>query len=415
MTQTAEEALVALARDLVEEISAGRALELAMVQDPGQPAVSPTLVVKPKTGASAVHPHLGHHLVKLPGDTISGHAHAHAFKPLPVHAPDQREVALGAAQQALAMHQEEETARLQADQAAARAAHTGIPEPGTYAPLDDDQYAVHVSHAHQLVAAELAAGNATHKTETLDGRGQVWNPQRAAAHNEIVRHLAGQAASVPSEGRSMITGGISGAGKTTTLKQIPGADRHAVVSTDDIKEEMARRGMIPQVEGLSPMESSALVHEESGHVANLLAQHLAASRKNLAFDGHAASKDTVQKRLDWHRRNGYRDVQGVHVDAPAETAIERAGARHRRGLELYRQGKGHGARLVSPDLIRSAETAPGSTGSRETFSALQHKFSSWQLWDTGGDKPARAQAGGQPGEPGIMSVEDLIRQQDKKS
>lgn len=70
------EALTALARDLVEEISAGRALELAAGM-----AMAPDLVPKmpepPPKGAQAVHPGLGSHLLGLPGDSISGHAYAH--------------------------------------------------------------------------------------------------------------------------------------------------------------------------------------------------------------------------------------------------------------------------------------------------------------------------------------------------
>jgi hypothetical protein len=40
-------------------------------------------VPEPKTGAAAVHPHLGIPVVRLPGDTISGHAHAHVPRPRP--------------------------------------------------------------------------------------------------------------------------------------------------------------------------------------------------------------------------------------------------------------------------------------------------------------------------------------------
>ena len=39
--------------------------------------------------------------------------------------------------------------------------------------------------------------------------------------------------------------------------------QYLMINPDDIKEEMARRGMVPEIEGLSPMEASDLVHEES--------------------------------------------------------------------------------------------------------------------------------------------------------
>lgn len=75
---SAHESLVALARDLVEEIAAGRALELAAGQgQAAAPAAPPVPVPPAKTGAAAVHPGLGGNLMCLPGDTISGLAYAH--------------------------------------------------------------------------------------------------------------------------------------------------------------------------------------------------------------------------------------------------------------------------------------------------------------------------------------------------
>jgi hypothetical protein len=76
--------MLALARDLVEEISAGRALELAAGTRATGPAATPAQQPKrtaPK-GAAAVHPQLGGHLMHLPGDTISGLAYAH-LQPAP--------------------------------------------------------------------------------------------------------------------------------------------------------------------------------------------------------------------------------------------------------------------------------------------------------------------------------------------
>lgn len=86
---SAHDAMVALARDLVEEIAAGRALELAALA-PGQPPVAPVTpatVPPPKTGAGAVYPQLGVNLVVPPGDTISGLAYVHMQPPVPPAPP----------------------------------------------------------------------------------------------------------------------------------------------------------------------------------------------------------------------------------------------------------------------------------------------------------------------------------------
>lgn len=80
---SAHEAMAALARDLVTEIASGMALELA-AQTQGQtfaPAPAPPQATRPRNpvlrGAAAVHPHLGAHLARVPGDTISGLAYQH--------------------------------------------------------------------------------------------------------------------------------------------------------------------------------------------------------------------------------------------------------------------------------------------------------------------------------------------------
>ena len=399
-----------------KEQAAQRAAEAARpaALKPWLPPAAP----EPKKGAAAVHPQLHGKTVKMPGDTISGHAHAHVPRPYPVKPPDARDQALAEAGQHLAAHHQADLQRLAAERAAAEAQRTGIPVPGTYAPLDDTQYMMHVLDVENAIASALDAGHATDKTETLDGHGQAWKPERAAAHNEIVQKFLAKAVSVPSEGKGLIMGGLGGAGKSTVLKKIPEIDltRYAVVNPDDIKEEMAKRGMVPQIEGLSPMESSVLVHEESSHVANLLAQQLLARHKNLAYDITMSSEDGVQKRLGLFRKNGYDDVHGVFVHIPVETSVDRARARHRRGLEAYRQGKGGGGRLVPADLIRSAETKPGSTANQEAFDAVRSQFTGWQTWDNSGTAPKLTgkSAPRQPG-GGITSVEDLMKQQQARA
>ena len=326
-----------------------------------------------------MHPHLGGHLLVRPGDSVSGHGYAHVPQMFPVKPPDARDNVIAGLHQTLAIHQQAEAQRLEAEQAAAEAQRTGIPVPGTYAPLDDEQYAAHADRAHRAVAAELEAGHATDKSETLDGRGQVWKPERAAVHNEIVKAITDQAVSVPSEGRAIVAGGLPGAGKAAVLKKIPELSRHAMVSHDAIKEELARRGMVPESEGLSPGERSALVHAEAGHIARLAASRLAAQRKNLALDIPGSSENSVRKHLDWLGRHGYHGVHAVFAHTPAD--VQAAGAAHRKGLEDYRQGNGTGPRQAPPDLIRSAETGPGRTANKDAFDATRGQFSSWQEWD----------------------------------
>lgn len=80
---SAHEALISLAQDLVTEMAAGLAVELAGL-GAGQgfsPSPPPAMATAPRNpvakGPAAVHPQLGSHLARLPGDTISGHAYHH--------------------------------------------------------------------------------------------------------------------------------------------------------------------------------------------------------------------------------------------------------------------------------------------------------------------------------------------------
>jgi hypothetical protein len=118
------------------------------------------------------------------------------------------------------------------------------------------------------------------------------------------------------------------------------------IDPDAIKEEMARRGLIPQVEGLSPMEASDLVHEESSYIAKWLAHRAQAEGKNLIWDITMSSRYSTEQRIDDLIAAGYTHVEGIFVDIPPEISKVRAEARHRAGHEEYRLGKGEGGRFV---------------------------------------------------------------------
>lgn len=407
---SAEAALLGLAHDLIEEIAAGRALELAAA--PPAPAPLPVSPVpkggmppeipKPKKGAAAVHPHLGSRLVTLPGDTMSGHAHAHVPQPFPVAVPDSRDMALAEAYEHLAGHHQAELERTEAERAAQEAQATGVPAPGSYAPLSDEEYGAHVARAQHTVATELGAGHATAASETLDGAGQVWSPERAAKHNEIANQIADQP-EVPSEHHAILATGMPGPAKAAALKKALD-DRHALVSVDQIKAELAKRGMVPGAEGLSPAERSALVHAEAGHVAHLATSRLAARGKNLALDIPGSSAEAIEAHRALLAHRGYR-VHGLLAKSPADATA--AAAAHRKGLEAYRQGKGDGTRLAPPDLVRSAERPGGGTVNEDAFNQVRDKLDSWQVQD--GAKTVEKSPG--PEQAGIMSVEDLVRRQ----
>jgi predicted ABC-type ATPase len=283
------------------------------------------------------------------------------------------------------------------------------PRPGEHQPLSDQEYEQHTHKIEQALKDAVAAGESTDSKYGIDVPAGVWQPERAKMHEQIANDIYGrQATTAKSTGDAMILGGLGGAGKSTVLKNNLGADMKdwVVVNPDDVKEEMIRHGMIPDVPGLSPLEASALVHEESGHIANLVAARAMADRKNLIYDITMSGKGSVQKRLDKLKAAGYNKPQGVFVDIPVEKSVESALARHRRGLEEHRQGIGHGGRYVPPAVIRQAGASETHNSiNRDVFDSLAGQFGSRRLFDrSGGGDAVEVPLSGQQGETSIANA-----------
>jgi len=139
------------------------------------------------------------------------------------------------------------------------------PGDADWRPQTDAEYAEHVTKVSERLDKARADGLATDRQHTIDPAREVWSAERETLQDSIIDDLYRKASGVPRERRAIMAGGLPGAGKSTILEGHPGIDRsqYLVINPDKIKEEMARRNMIPPVDGLSPMEASDLVHEES--------------------------------------------------------------------------------------------------------------------------------------------------------
>ena len=344
---------------------------------------------------------------------MSGHAHAHVPRPFPVKPPDARDHAIAEAAQHLAAHHQADAERTEAERAAAEAQRTGIPAPGTYAPLDDEA----VRRARRPCAAHGRRRAGTPGTPRTGRRrwtaaevGQIWALERAKAHSEIAQQIAAKAVAVPSEGRAVLATGLPGPRKAAALKKAIDPARHATVSPDAIKEELARRGLVPEAEGLSPAERGALVHPRLGMSRIWRSPGWRLPARTWRWTSPVPARRLWARTwITWPAAGT--PVHGVHVHTPADAGA--AARAHRKGLESYRQGKGNGARLAPPDLVRSAETRPGSTGqpALQTMTPLRRcatGMASWQDWDATG-KPELTEKSAEPQTAGIMSVEDLLK------
>lgn len=434
--ESAEQALAALARDLVEEIAAGRALELAGSGESragvvpylsaegiasgttgmaGSPVVTPALP-SPRTGAGAVFPHLGHHLVtQYAGDSISGHAHYHVPKPFQPYVPDAKDVKLAEQAQELAGYKDWEekvgdyrSATRELEQHVTQQARQGIPLDGTYKPWTPDEHASHARYAEDTLAGSVT-GKSTAQTHTLDSQGQVWHPDRAALHKDIVQQALEKAVNVPSGRSGILVGGVAGSPKrSATRLALPNPQDYVHVDHDRIKEDMALRGMVPEVRGLSPMEASPLVHAEAVHIGHLIAHAALRSGKNLAVHLPMSDPDAVREHAQRLRDSGY-TVHGVYIHTPVDKAVKSWRSGHRSGHEKYRREEGPGSRYISPGLLGSTETSPGSSVNSETFEKSKPHLDSWEHWDAS-EAPRRSAQSEQPrASHGIPSVEELRR------
>lgn len=262
---------------------------------------------------------------------------------------------------------------------------------GKLYPLSDAEYDVYAKDLQARIDAATAEGRTTDKLHgveyTMDNgkTGVLWNADREALHNEIVEDVWQRMfAHVPNEGKAIFSGGLGGAGKGTALKKLPGDVKrnYATIDPDGMKEELAKRGMVPEVEGMDPMEGAGLIHEESSHLAGLIAARAIRERKNLIYDTTMAKAKSVTSKMDELEAAGYEPPRAIFVEVPIEVSVSRALSRHKNGLERARNGEGLGGRYVPVNIIRSHATdGPANSKNREAFDEVRNRFGEWAIYD----------------------------------
>jgi predicted ABC-type ATPase len=271
-----------------------------------------------------------------------------------------------------------------------RVGHPSRPEYLATAQERETQYADHVAAVKEAVADANARGETTRLLHSIDGRGEVWTSDRRAEHDKIIHDLFATATAVPCDGRAIIVGGLPGAGKTTVLREHLGADQSGwlVINPDVIKHELAGRGLVPGIAPLTPMEATELAHEESSHIAKRVAGRAVAEHKNVVWDITMASGRSTAERIDQLRDAGYTRVEGIFVDVPIETSLERVASRHRKDDDRYRMtGAGLGGHFVPGQLIEAQADQQWGSANRRAFEQLKDRFDGWYFFDNSGARP----------------------------
>lgn len=182
----------------------------------------------------------------------------------------------------------------------------------------------------------------------------------------------------PKDRKALVTGGLGGAGKSTTLDRLSAAGvidskEWITINPDDMKEEMIARGMFPEIEGLAPAEMANILHGVSSEMAHLLGERAMSEGHNVIFDITMGGGITRLEDGTWGTRassvigditgHGYSDIDAIFVDIPIEKSVEQAMGRHRRGLERLRAGESsEGGRYVPARIIEDNAYTPGPDG-----------------------------------------------------
>ena len=248
-------------------------------------------------------------------------------------------------------------------------------------PLTDTEHADRVCHIRAQLADAENRGLATDQ-RFFDQSDNRWMTEHQLVHREIIDDLYKASGDVPRDHRAIMAGGLGGAGKSTVLEKHAGIDRsqYLTINPDDIKEAMARYGLIPELDGLSPMEASDLVHEESSHIAKLLAARAMKDGTNIIWDITMSSLTSTEQRLNDLKDAQY-TVTGIFVDIGIGEAVRRADARHRSGHENYRAGVGFGGRYVPPEVIEAQADPEWSSRNRRTFEQVKSGFDDWMVYE----------------------------------
>jgi len=257
-------------------------------------------------------------------------------------------------------------------------------------PLTDAEWSERYADVRADTFDARRSGLETNQQNTIDDLNQIWTPERTAVHETIISDYLAKSSDVPRDYKAVMAGGLGGAGKSTVLDLHAGIDQsqYLKINPDNIKEDLASRGLLPELDGVTPMEASDLAHEEASYIAKQLAGRAREQGINITWDITMSSLESTEKKIDDLRSSGYQQIVGVFVDIPIETSVARAEARHREGHEKYRAGEGFGGRLVRPELIYNQADSEWGSQNRRTFESLKPRFDSWSIYDNSVDHRA---------------------------
>lgn len=249
------------------------------------------------------------------------------------------------------------------------------------APLTDEQYAAHLNYAYTKTESLENQGitSESMNSKIVNGK-RIWNETRTAQHQNIINHFLTKWKNVPCNRKAVLSGGLAGGGKTSTLQRHThyNLDDYTFLSPDDIKEAMSERNMFPEILGLTPMEVSALGYEESCYITNRLFSECLSQGRNIIYDTTMGSHKAVDLKVEPLKGNGY-IIDAVFIDIQISTSLRRSQERHRRGLNRFlTHNVGNGGRLLPRHAVKSqVPSNPDLYASRNREVFNHYRNSGW--------------------------------------
>lgn len=206
--------------------------------------------------------------------------------------------------------------------------------------------------------------------------GDEFKP-RQKIHRDIIDEYIELALAHPVEKRSVVIGGLPSSGKSRYL------DTHckdyAVVSPDFFKQVLVERGLVPDIDNVTPLETGSLCHMESSILAKKFFYELIQIGVNVALDFSMNYPDSVAKRVKPMKDLGY-FTECILLDITKAESVKRTVDRHLCGVVEFLDGDGLGGRYVPIEYIKQCSA-------KECFGQARSFFHKSYLYNAGGIKP----------------------------
>jgi hypothetical protein len=284
-------------------------------------------------------------------------------------------------------------------------------------PVSSADFTSHVAFISQV--NQMATGHGLTMDRAFKDSFGMWSEEM----HQMFESMVGEAydeltvkQSKPRNNRAIMLGGLPGAGKSSTLKEMRKAgmfrdDEWIIANPDYFKDKILEKGYGPKIDGLAPAETAGFIHEASSEMNNMLENLLTAEGYNVIFDITMGSGGMpwVERNIDRLESLEY-EIDGMFVAVSPEIARQRSQERHQSGLNALRTGESRspddpeltlGGRVVPDAVLRAATIAEDDPDSgnydshnARNFDRIKAQFGRWAVWDNSGSAPELVKSSG---------------------